>query len=157
MPGSGWLLTSIEERRTRLSRPGPDARDHLDIVVAANLDALIIVASIERPVFHPRFIDRFLVTAQLGGVEPTIFLNKCDLVPEKDLIDLEVALRLGVDYIALSFVRGAADVEQVRAVKPERSTGGRYVVDFTATGLPYVFGFEKFGSVYLLSYIEDTH
>ena len=85
MPGSGWLLTSLEPRRTRLSRPGPDARDHLDSVVAANLDMLVIVASVERPVFHPRFVDRFLVTAQLGGVEPMLFMNKCDLQERPDV------------------------------------------------------------------------
>jgi ribosome biogenesis GTPase len=94
MPGSGWLLTSLEPRRTRLSRPGPDARDHLDIVVAANLDVLVIVVSVDRPRFHPRFVDRFLVAAQMGGVEPALFLNKCDL-PDAEP-DLDTYRRLGV-------------------------------------------------------------
>ena len=35
---------------------------------------------------------------------------------EKDIADLEFALRLGVDMVALSFVRSAADVELVHAV-----------------------------------------
>ncbi|NLU82989.1 pyruvate kinase [Rhodococcus sp. HNM0569] len=35
---------------------------------------------------------------------------------EKDLVDLEFALRLGVDFIALSFVRSPADVELVHEV-----------------------------------------
>ncbi|MGH3725916.1 MAG: pyruvate kinase [Mycobacterium sp.] len=35
---------------------------------------------------------------------------------EKDIADLEFALRLGVDLVALSFVRSPADVELVRAV-----------------------------------------
>ncbi|GAA2117618.1 pyruvate kinase [Nocardioides bigeumensis] len=38
---------------------------------------------------------------------------------EKDVDDLRWALRLGVDYIALSFVRSAADVEDVRKVMRE--------------------------------------
>jgi pyruvate kinase len=33
---------------------------------------------------------------------------------EKDIADLEVAARLGADFVALSFVRTAADVEQLR-------------------------------------------
>ncbi|MBK9578929.1 MAG: ribosome small subunit-dependent GTPase A [Fibrobacterota bacterium] len=97
LPGSGWLLTSIQPRRTRISRPGPDARDHLDIVVAANLDVLVIVASCDRPAFHPRLVDRFLVTAQLGGVEPMIFLNKSDLAP---LPDLDTYRRMGIPVVA---------------------------------------------------------
>jgi pyruvate kinase len=38
---------------------------------------------------------------------------------EKDVEDLRFALKLGVDYIALSFVRNAADAEDVRAVMRE--------------------------------------
>src|ERR1043166_1762018 len=34
----------------------------------------------------------------------------------KDLADVEVGLRLGVDYIALSFVREAKDIQQLKAV-----------------------------------------
>ncbi len=38
---------------------------------------------------------------------------------EKDAADLRFALRLGVDYIALSFVRSAADAEDVRVIMRE--------------------------------------
>ena len=38
---------------------------------------------------------------------------------EKDIEDLKFALELGVDFIALSFVRSASDVELVRAVMDE--------------------------------------
>lgn len=99
LPGSGWLLTVVHERRTKLSRPGPDARDHLDIVVAANIDVLVIVVAAERPSFHPRFVDRFLVTAQMGGVESIIFLNKCDLLAPEALPDLSTYERLGVKVL----------------------------------------------------------
>ncbi|MGI8646010.1 MAG: pyruvate kinase, partial [Nocardioides sp.] len=38
---------------------------------------------------------------------------------EKDMKDLRWALKLGVDYIALSFVRSAADVDDVRRIMEE--------------------------------------
>ncbi|MFT4262746.1 MAG: pyruvate kinase [Nocardioides sp.] len=38
---------------------------------------------------------------------------------EKDVEDLRFALRLGVDYVALSFVRNAADADDVRAIMRE--------------------------------------
>ena len=41
----------------------------------------------------------------------------------KDIDDLEFALGLGVDYVALSFVRSAADV--ARAARADRATPGR--------------------------------
>ncbi len=40
---------------------------------------------------------------------------------EKDTTDLRWALRLGVDYIALSFVRSAADADDVRAIMREEN------------------------------------
>lgn len=106
LPGSGWLLAEVHERRTRLSRPGPDARDHLDIVVASNIDVLVIVVSADRPRFHPRFVDRFLVTAQLGGVEAVLFLNKVDLLSPEVLPDLSTYERLGVRVLRGSAVSG---------------------------------------------------
>jgi ribosome biogenesis GTPase len=105
-PGSGWILTEVKERRTRLSRPGPDARDHLDIVVAANLDLLVIVASAARPAFHPRFVDRFLIAAQLGGVEPLLFVNKSDLVVDGEAVDLTAYEGLGIAVLRGSAERG---------------------------------------------------
>lgn len=115
LPGSGWLLTEVHERRTRLSRPGPDARDHLDIVVASNIDILVIVVSVDRPRFHPRFVDRFLVTAQLGGVQPILFLNKCDLLAPEDLPDLSTYERLGVKVLRGSASSGAG-LEELRQI-----------------------------------------
>ena len=38
---------------------------------------------------------------------------------EKDVEDLRLALRLGVDFVALSFVRSATDVDDVRKVMDE--------------------------------------
>ncbi|MCB9496228.1 MAG: ribosome small subunit-dependent GTPase A [Fibrobacteria bacterium] len=115
LPGSGWLLTKVHERRTRLSRPGPDARDHLDIVVAANIEVLVIVVSADKPRFHPRFVDRFLVTAQLGGVRTVLFLNKCDLLPPEERPDLSTYERLGVQVVRGSASAGTG-IEELRQV-----------------------------------------
>jgi len=115
LPGSGWLLANVGERRTRLSRPGPDARDHLDIVVAANIDVLVIVVSADRPRFHPRFVDRFLITAQLGGVESVIFMNKCDLLPPEEQPDLSMYERLGVRVVRGSATSGVG-FDEIRQI-----------------------------------------
>src|SRR5262249_4655120 len=46
---------------------------------------------------------------------------------EKDLIDLELALELGVDYVALSFVRAAADVRDLQAIIRQRGSAARVI------------------------------
>ena len=44
---------------------------------------------------------------------------------EKDLDDLEFALGLGVDYVALSFVRAAADVRELQDDHPPARLAAR--------------------------------
>jgi pyruvate kinase len=46
---------------------------------------------------------------------------------EKDLDDLEFALGLGVDYVALSFVRAAADVRDLQAIIRGRDSPARVI------------------------------
>ncbi len=46
---------------------------------------------------------------------------------EKDLADLDFALDLGVDYIALSFVRGAADIRELKAIIESRQSEARVI------------------------------
>jgi pyruvate kinase len=46
---------------------------------------------------------------------------------EKDLIDLDFALGLGVDYVALSFVRAAGDVRELKQLIRERDSTARVI------------------------------
>lgn len=72
------VIESVCERKSVLSRPavGRETREH---VLAANIDSLIIVASIKSPILKPGLIDRFLISAQIGGLAPVIVINKSDL------------------------------------------------------------------------------
>jgi len=49
------------------------------------------------------------------GVNVTFARPELPAITEKDLADLEVACQAGADFVALSFVRSAADIEQLRA------------------------------------------
>jgi pyruvate kinase len=55
------------------------------------------------------------VSAHKGVNLPGVALPIPSLTP-KDIADLELALSLGVDYVALSFVRSAADVRELRGL-----------------------------------------
>lgn len=46
---------------------------------------------------------------------------------QKDIVDLEFALRLGVDFVALSFVREAADVRDLQAIIKKRGSSARVI------------------------------
>lgn len=91
------LVRGVAPRRTKLSRPGGEEDRLAEQVFAANVDALIIVASAAQPPFRPGLVDRFLIAAEIGGVEPILCINKMDLVdeePEETRIYRDLALRL---------------------------------------------------------------
>ena len=46
---------------------------------------------------------------------------------DKDLVDLDFALRLEVDYVALSFVRSASDVHELKQIIRERGASARVI------------------------------
>ncbi|HUY71819.1 MAG TPA: pyruvate kinase, partial [Gaiellaceae bacterium] len=46
---------------------------------------------------------------------------------EKDLVDLDFALGLGVDYVALSFVRGAADIRELKGIIADHDSDARVI------------------------------
>lgn len=76
------FVRALGVRRTKLSRPAVKISRVKEQVFAANIDTLVIVASIRQPRFKPGLVDRYLVAADVGGVEPILCLNKCDLVDE---------------------------------------------------------------------------
>src|SRR3954453_10948391 len=61
------------------------------------------------------------------GVNVTYARPELPAVTEKDRVDLDLAVELGADFIALSFVRSAADIEQLRALTAERGSRARLV------------------------------
>jgi len=79
--GDEFVVRGIAPRRTRLCRlAGPHERIRIQ-VLAANVDLLAVVASTTRPPFRPGLVDRFLIAASAGGVEPVLVINKTDLAP----------------------------------------------------------------------------
>ncbi len=79
-------IAAIAPRRTTLCRRDP-ANPHRERVIAANLDLLVIVAAIEDPPFRPGLVDRYLVAAARGGVQPVLCVNKVDLCADTRIAD----------------------------------------------------------------------
>ncbi|MER5883578.1 ribosome small subunit-dependent GTPase A [Streptomyces sp. NPDC001941] len=84
-------IVRIEGRSSVLRRTADDD-DPFERVVVANADQLAIVTALADPEPRPRLIDRCLVAAYDGGLEPFLVLTKSDLAPPKELLDLYGAL-----------------------------------------------------------------
>jgi len=77
------IIHRVFPRRTFLRRK--TAGDRVDFqMIAANIDAAFIVQSCHFD-FNPRRLDRYLVMAADGRVEPVVVLTKTDLIPPEEL------------------------------------------------------------------------
>jgi len=96
------IIERVEPRHGVLSRTSK-GRQH---VLVANVDQLIIVTSAAEPKLKPHLIDRYLVTAEKGGVEPIICINKIDLIDPAQLQPLVgVFSQLGYRVLLVSATR----------------------------------------------------
>jgi ribosome biogenesis GTPase len=86
--------------RTSVLRRTADDDDPYERVVVANADQLAIVIALADPEPRPRLIDRCLVAAYDGGLDPLLVLTKSDLAPPEKL--LETYEPLGVPYVVTS-------------------------------------------------------
>ncbi|MEY9994112.1 ribosome biogenesis GTPase [Streptomyces sp. V4I8] len=84
-------IVRIEERTSLLRRTADDD-DPYERVVVANADQLAIVTALADPEPRPRLIDRCLVAAFDGGLEPLLVMTKSDLAPPEKLLELYGAL-----------------------------------------------------------------
>jgi ribosome biogenesis GTPase / thiamine phosphate phosphatase len=110
-------IVRVEERVSVLRRTADDT-DPYERVVVANADQLAIVTALADPEPRPRLIDRCLVAAYDGGLEPLLVLTKADLASAEPL--LETYAPLGVAYVVTS--RETFDAGGVEAVR-ERLKG----------------------------------
>jgi len=73
--GATGVIERVEPRHSVLSR-GSRNKAHL---LVANVDQAVIVASVAEPNLKPGLIDRFLCSAEKGGIRSIICINKIDL------------------------------------------------------------------------------
>jgi len=79
------VIEEVLPRRNRVSRVAPgDPKAPVEHVLAANLDWLVVVLSLELPRFNPRVADRLLVLAEISNVPPLMVFNKSDRSEEED-------------------------------------------------------------------------
>lgn len=77
-------IIKILERKNYLSRKATKLKgasfrgERLEQIIAANIDQIFIVSSVDLPKFNNRLIDRFLVIAESSAILPIIIINKAD-------------------------------------------------------------------------------
>jgi ribosome biogenesis GTPase len=102
-------IVRVQPRRSALRRTADDT-DPVERVIVANADQLVIVTALADPAPRLRLVDRCLVAAYDGGLEPLLCLTKADLAPPDEVLDTYRALD-----VASVAVRRDRPLDELRA------------------------------------------
>ena len=110
-------LARGDELPTTYARLASDARVGSRILLNDGLLS-VEVTGVDAPRVRGRVVDGGTLTAHKGMNLPGVQVSAPALT-DKDREDVRDAVRLGADYLALSFVRRAEDLAELRALVPE--------------------------------------
>lgn len=112
--GTTWI-TSVLPRRNYIIRRSTNLSKESHIL-AANIDQVALLVTINHPPTSTTFIDRFLATCEAYSVPAMLVFNKTDLMDASDMVTLnrwmELYASLGYRTVALSALCG--DIDAVR-------------------------------------------
>lgn len=125
-PGDEGLIISVEPRRSILSR-ADNLHRRKEQLIAVNVDQVIITASVHQPNLKPFLIDRYIIAAKKGNMEPIIVINKIDSLQketEEDIIlqECEPAYReLGIPFLLVSSYTGEG-IDELKNLMKNKSS-----------------------------------
>ena len=97
------MITEAAPRRNAFVRWNP--KRNAPQTMAANLDLMLVLASVDTPPFRPRFLDAALVAAEHAGISAGVVLNKFDLGPDETVLErMAVYASLGYQVFGCSAV-----------------------------------------------------
>ncbi len=136
-------IIKIEDRKNFFSRQDPSNKNK-EQILAANIDNVIIFFSADEPLFNPKLVDRFLIAATLGEVNPIICVNKIDLIDDNSPIYdyLEIYKENGIETFRISVLEN----QGVDAIKNRLSGAENLITGPSGVGkstfLNMVLGYE---------------
>ena len=76
-------IAYVEPRKSTLSR-ADNLLHRKEQLIAANIDQVLITASVVDPTLKPSLLDRYIIAARKGGMDPVIVINKIDLLADHE-------------------------------------------------------------------------
>ncbi len=108
-------IEKVHPRLTKFSRVrvGEELKGTEQVIVA-NVDQMVIVASVREPELKLRLVDRFIVAAFKGGLKPVVVINKIDLQHRHDLARIKTIYEsVEVPIVQASCVSGVG-IDELR-------------------------------------------
>ena len=110
------VIDRIEERKNYIVRKSVKLSKQTHII-AANIDQVFLLVTLNNPPTFTSFIDRFLVTAEAYSIKTVLLFNKIDTYNDEELLEIKYLAslyrKIGYECIGIS----AATCENVDKVK----------------------------------------
>ncbi len=115
LDGTNWII-EIEERSNYIIRRSTNLSKESHIL-AANIDQVALIVTINHPVTSTTFIDRFLATCEAYRVRALLIFNKIDLLTKDELAQLAElrALYESIGYETLAISAKNLNSEAINA------------------------------------------
>ncbi|WP_419212451.1 ribosome small subunit-dependent GTPase A [Maribacter sp. X9] len=96
------IIDKIEDRKNYIIRKSVNLSKQTHII-AANLDQVFLLVTLNNPTTYPVFIDRFLITAEAYHIPAILLFNKVDSYDEEELDEVKflAALYRNIGYTCL--------------------------------------------------------
>lgn len=116
--GDEWvaIISEIKPRKNYIIRKSVKLSKQTHII-AANLDQVFLLVTLNNPPTFTSFIDRFLVTAEAYDIPVVLLFNKMDVYDEDEMVEVQYLVNLyrQIGYHCLEIA--AKEGENVEAVK----------------------------------------
>ena len=103
------VIEHIHERRNYIIRKSVNLSKQTHII-AANIDVVFLLITLNNPPTFTAFIDRFLVTAEAYGIKAVLLFNKIDTYNKEELLEIKYLAALyreiGYECIGISAKTG---------------------------------------------------
>ncbi len=128
-----WLIEKILPRENYIVRKAIKKSEHSHLL-AANVDQVILMATLTKPRTSLGFIDRVLVTAETYRIPTTIVWNKADLLNEKGY---EAIIELMAMYEEIGYpsrLISAHEKEDVEELLPDFNNKINLIIGHSGVG-----------------------
>ena len=141
--GTNGVISEIQPRKNQMLRQSVKKTGHSH-VLAANVDQVLLMATLKQPRTSLGFIDRFLASAESFRIPQVLFFNKRDLLDELSLADQNILIQL---YSSLNVI-----THSLQAVSDDLT----FVHQLLADKVTLIAGHSGVGKSTLLNRLSST-
>jgi len=116
------IINKIHERENYIVRKSVNLSKQTHII-AANIDQIFLLITINNPPTFTSFIDRFLVTAEAYSIKTVLLFNKVDTYDEDTLLEVKLLAalyrKIGYECISISAKTGK-NIDKVKRLMKDK-------------------------------------